>query len=228
MLFNEINNSYSDSNVSMESLTLQVNEIFKDTLNIAKEFASVSNAISELANFHEIVELQKDTRYAKKAVAISMESAFRRNHIPLHISLETEEEKKGFFRRIYDWIIEKLRAIKQWIMDTYSAAKLKVMSLFMKKKVENLNQAMDNAAIRIAEAKEVKENETKTNPTSSTSTTTTASIEPKPTNNPPPKPEPIKEINEDKSKTNLVSNIDIKANTENKVTTKVEKTKENS
>lgn len=222
MLFDDFNNSYSDTNVSMESLTLQVNEIFRDTLNIAKEFASVSNAISELANFHEIVELQKDTRYAKKAVAISMESAFRRNHIPLHISLETEEDQRSFFRKIYDWIVEKLRAIKQWIMDTYSTAKLKVMSLFMKKKVENLNQAMDNAAIRIAETKEVKENESKTN---STSSTTTASNEPKPTNNPTPKPEPIKEINEDKSKTNLVSNIDTKANTKNKVTTKVEKTK---
>lgn len=221
MLFNEINNSYVDTNVSMESLTLQVNEIFRDTLNIAKEFASVSNAISELANFHEIVELQKDTRYAKKAVAISTESAFRRNHIPLHISLETEEDQRGFFRKIYDWIVEKLRAIKQWIVDTYSAAKLKVMSLFMKKKVENLNQAMDNAAIRIAEAKEVKENESKTNPTSSTTTTTIASNEPKPTNNPTHAPEPVKENDE---KTNLVSNIDIKANTENKVTTKVEKT----
>lgn len=167
MLFNECNDSYSGTNVSMESLTLQVNEFFKDINNIAKEFASVSNVISELANFHEIVELQKDTRYAKKAVAISMESAFKRNHIPLHISLETEEDQRGFFRKIYDWIIAKLKAIRDWIAETYSAAKLKVLSLFMKKKVENLNQAMDNAAVRIAEAKEktisakVKENLTK-------------------------------------------------------------------
>ena len=163
MLFNECNNSYSDTNVSMESLTLQVNEFFNDCNGIAKEFATVSNAISELANFHELVELQKDTRYAKKAVAISMESAFRRNHIPLHISLETEEDQRGFFRRIYDWIMEKIRAIKEWIVRTYEMGKLKVFELLVKAKIIKLRKSIDQAANRITENKENKTDTKDTN-----------------------------------------------------------------
>ena len=163
MLFDEINNSYVDTNVSMEAMTLEVNQFFREVVNISKEFATVSIALNELNNFHELVSIEKNSKYAKKAVAISMESAFRRNHIPLHISLETEEDQRGFFRRIYDWIMEKIRAIKEWIVRTYEMGKLKVFELLVKAKIIKLRKSIDQAATRITENKENKTDTKDTN-----------------------------------------------------------------
>ena len=146
MLFDETNNSYVDTNVSMEAMALEVNQFFKDCDNICKEITSVAVALEETNTFVDIVSINKNNPYAKKSATIALESAFRRNYIPLHISLETEEEKKGFFRRIYEWIIEKLKAIRDWIAETYNTAKLKIMALFMKKKLDKLEKDIDTLA----------------------------------------------------------------------------------
>lgn len=151
-LFDDFNNSYADTNMSMEAMSLEINQFFKDCDNICSELHNVSTALEETNTFVDILSINKTNPYAKKSATIALESAFRRNHIPLHISLETEEEKKGFFRRIYDWIIEKLKAIRDWIAEVYSTAKLKIMALFMKKKLDKLEKDIDTLAKQHAAA----------------------------------------------------------------------------
>ncbi len=91
----------------------------KDLIDARKVIAESSSLVSEinmgleqLSHFAELFSINPKTNYAKKATKIAIESAFKRNKIPNHISVATEEDKRGFIQKIIDWIKNKIVEFK--------------------------------------------------------------------------------------------------------------------
>ena len=111
-----------DDNNSIDFLGEMV-ELERDKETISNMFNEASVGIEECLYFEDLLRIKTNDKYAIKAINTSLESAFIRNHIPRSISLESEEKKRNFILRIYDWIMEKLRAIKEWIMGLFTKFK---------------------------------------------------------------------------------------------------------
>lgn len=96
----------------------------REVKEIVSHLGGLNSAIEEYATLTKLSKLKTDDPIAKKAITVSIESAYRRNKIPYYIGLEDDGEKKGVISRIIEWIMEKFR----WIKD-------KILGLFKKKSV---------------------------------------------------------------------------------------------
>lgn len=96
----------------------------REIKEIVSHLGGLNSAIEEYATLTKLSKLKTDDPIAKKAITVSVESAYRRNRIPFYIGLEDDGEKKGVISRIIEWIMEKFR----WIKD-------KILGLFKKKSV---------------------------------------------------------------------------------------------
>ena len=99
----------------------------EDLINARKVIAEGSSLASEinmgleqLSHFVELFSINPKTHYAKKATKIAIESAFKRNKIPKHISVATEEDKRGFIQKIIDWIKNKIVEFKLFYHKMFS------------------------------------------------------------------------------------------------------------
>ena len=129
--------SFDDNNI-IDYLGEMV-EIERDKETISSMFNEVSVGIEECLYFEDLLRIKTNDKYAIKAINTSLESAFIRNRIPRSISLESEEKKRNFILRIYDWIMEKLKTIKEWFMGLFSKYKEKVSN----RKYENFVKSID-------------------------------------------------------------------------------------
>ena len=96
----------------------------REVKEIVSHLGGLNSAIEEYATLTKLSKLKTDDPIAKKAITVSVESAYRRNRIPFYIGLEDDGEKKGVISRIIEWIMEKFR----WIKD-------RILGLFKKKSV---------------------------------------------------------------------------------------------
>lgn len=96
----------------------------KEVKEIVSHLGGLNSAIEEYATLSKLSNLKTNDPIAKKAITVSIESAYRRNKIPFHIGLEDDSGKKGVISRIIEWIMEKFR----WIKD-------RILGLFKKKSV---------------------------------------------------------------------------------------------
>ena len=132
-----------DDNNSVDFLGEMV-ELERDKETISNMFNEVSVGIEECLYFEDLLRIKTNDKYAIKAINTSLESAFIRNRIPRSISLESEEKKRNFILRIYDWIIEKLKAIKEWFMSFFSKYKEKAKKDQFVKFVNNIDPVFFN------------------------------------------------------------------------------------
>lgn len=87
---------------------------------ITNGYIAVSAALEEYSTLKSYASFTPTDTTAKKSVAIAIESLYRRNHIPYHLGLEDDGEKKGVITRIIEWIREKLKWIKDKIVGLFS------------------------------------------------------------------------------------------------------------
>lgn len=122
----------------------------REVKEIVSHLGGLNSAIEEYATLSKLSNLKTNDPIAKKAITVSIESAYRRNKIPFYIGLEDDGEKKGVISRIIEWIMEKFR----WIKD-------KILGLFKKKSVTEqvsegkFDKALDEQKEKVTEVEKL-------------------------------------------------------------------------
>ena len=139
-LFDQINDPYAQA-IALEEYNKSLMEIAQEIKEQKHSITQVHYACEELKTFSELLYTETESKYAKKATKIAIESAFRRNRIPSYITVSTEEDKRNFIQKIIDWILEKFRAFRDWVASFF---KKKKKENFEKKMAENINTIKTN------------------------------------------------------------------------------------
>ena len=106
-------------NMSFDEDLIDARKVIAEGSNLASE---INMGLEQLSHFAELFSINPKTNYAKKATKIAIESAFKRNKIPNHISVATEEDKRGFIQKIIDWIKNKIKEFKLFYHRVFSGA----------------------------------------------------------------------------------------------------------
>lgn len=96
-------------NMSFDEDLIDARKVIAESSSLVSE---INMGLEQLSHFAELFSINPKTNYAKKATKIAIESAFKRNKIPNHISVATEEDKRGFIQKIIDWIKNKIVEFK--------------------------------------------------------------------------------------------------------------------
>ena len=135
-------------------LAADIRQLKNDNKQLTNMVNEIHTALEECCDFVELFNIKTDDVYAKKAANIAIESAFKRNMIPKHVSVVTEEDKRNFIQKIIDWIMEKLRAFKDFILRKRKEAKAEkiasTISNVVKEKSFNREKAIEGLDVNFA------------------------------------------------------------------------------